>query len=111
MAAAHDIKVIPATQPAPAQASFTTTIQIELDGRRLSTQIHTKSINDLKRTLRALASANMLVEDAPAASTPNSDQPPICNLHNRPMKPSKKPGAWFCPAKLADGTYCQEKHE
>lgn len=36
-------------------------------------------------------------------------QAPVCNLHNKPMKPSKFGGGWYCASKLADGTYCQEK--
>lgn len=36
------------------------------------------------------------------------DAAPICNLHNRPMKPSKF-GGFYCPAKLAAGDYCKEK--
>jgi hypothetical protein len=43
----------------------------------------------------------------PAAAASTTDAPK-CNLHNRPMKPSKKPGAWICTARLADGSYCTE---
>lgn len=37
---------------------------------------------------------------------PNANAPK-CNIHNRPMLPSRKTGiAWYCPAKNQDGTYC-----
>lgn len=32
---------------------------------------------------------------------------PVCNVHNKPMKPSQH-GGYYCTAKLADGTYCKE---
>lgn len=37
------------------------------------------------------------------------DTPPVCNVHNRPMKRSQYDG-WYCTAKLADGSYCDQKH-
>lgn len=50
---------------------------------------------------------------APAASgaAPQPGQPPICVYHG-PMKESdKRPGTWYCPKKLADGSgYCKEKY-
>lgn len=35
-------------------------------------------------------------------------QAPICKWHG-PMKPSKAPGKFFCPAKMGDGSYCKEE--
>lgn len=46
---------------------------------------------------------------APVASGAPAGGAPRCNLHNKPMKESRKPGSWFCPSKLADGSYCTEK--
>lgn len=43
---------------------------------------------------------------APAAA---SRPVPVCPVHNKPMKPSKKPGSFFCPGRNADGSYCDEK--
>lgn len=37
------------------------------------------------------------------------EAPPVCQYHG-PMKPStKKPGSFYCPAKMGDGSYCKEK--
>jgi hypothetical protein len=47
----------------------------------------------------------------PAPASTAAAGPPKCNVHNRQMKPSKQPGAWFCSAKLGDGSYCTEKVE
>ncbi len=33
---------------------------------------------------------------------------PICPVHQRPMKPSKRHGVFYCSAQVGDG-YCQEE--
>jgi len=59
----------------------------------------------LANELKALREQLAQVATAPAAS---ADNPPKCKYHGA-MKPSKKPGAWYCPKKLADGSYCDQK--
>lgn len=44
-----------------------------------------------------------------AQSSPVPAVPPICSVHKKTMKPSRKPGSFFCPGRNADGTYCEEK--
>ena len=34
---------------------------------------------------------------------------PVCPIHNSQMKPSQKPGAFFCPKKDESGAYCRHK--
>lgn len=34
---------------------------------------------------------------------------PVCPIHNTPMKPSRKPGGWFCSKRTDDGDYCDQK--
>ncbi|NOT60337.1 MAG: hypothetical protein HOP19_08950 [Acidobacteria bacterium] len=44
---------------------------------------------------------------ASAATAGDSSAPPKCRIHHVPMKPSRKPGNFFCPKK--DGQhYCAE---
>lgn len=43
---------------------------------------------------------------APAPTNANGAAP-VCNVHNKPMKPSQH-GGYYCTAKLADGSYCKE---
>ncbi len=43
-----------------------------------------------------------------AQSSPPEGEQPVCNLHNRAMKPSQY-GGWYCTAKNEDGTYCKNK--
>lgn len=33
---------------------------------------------------------------------------PLCPVHNAPMKPSRKPGKFYCARKADDGEYCRE---
>ena len=33
---------------------------------------------------------------------------PLCPVHNSPMKPSRKPGKFYCTKKADDGEYCRE---
>ncbi len=33
---------------------------------------------------------------------------PTCPIHNAPMKPSRKPGKFYCAKKAEDGEYCRE---
>lgn len=60
--------------------------------------------------LKAMQQAGMAQAAAPAlvAAAPTADAPPVCPVHGKPMKPSRKPGSWFCSAKVGDD-YCQEK--
>lgn len=44
---------------------------------------------------------------APAAASEGGA--PTCRVHGTAMKPSRRPGSFFCSKKLADGSYCSEK--
>lgn len=47
---------------------------------------------------------------APAAVPSANAEPAVCIYHG-PMKESQnRPGTFYCPKKLADGTYCKEKY-
>ncbi len=82
------------------------TVQATIDGHSAPLSIEGTSINEIRRAVRLLDTNGMLA----AQPTPISptDEPPRCPVHNRPMKPSKKPGAWFCSAKVGDG-YCDQR--
>ena len=34
---------------------------------------------------------------------------PVCQVHQQPMREGKKPGTFFCPKKMPDGSYCTQK--
>ncbi len=43
-----------------------------------------------------------------APSTPPSETP-ICEYHGAMKESTKRPGSWFCPHKMGDGSYCKSK--
>ena len=63
---------------------------------------------------RMLGRLQVLLAEYPAAPTaaaavPTSPPPaPVCQWHGA-MKASTKHGGWYCPAKMADGSYCKER--
>jgi hypothetical protein len=96
---------MPAAQSAGAKFTITAILEgfpvtIELEGKA-------EALKGIIERLRAIGAQPPQANGKLSAT--NTDVPPRCNLHNRPMKPSKKPGGWFCPAKLGDGSYCSEK--
>lgn len=65
---------------------------------------------ELIRILKDMSAAGMTQSAAPAlapAAAPG-DAAPICPVHQRPMKASRKPGSWFCSAKVGEG-YCDQR--
>ncbi len=64
--------------------------------------------SEIVNILKQMQAAGMQ-QVAPVTTAPTaSDGPPLCPVHSKPMKESRKPGSWFCSAKVGDG-YCQEK--
>jgi hypothetical protein len=45
---------------------------------------------------------------ATAGATIADDAPPVCPMHKAKMKPSRKPGTWYCPKKDGED-YCSHK--
>jgi hypothetical protein len=45
----------------------------------------------------------------PKAQASTSPQPPTCPWHGTMKESAKAKDTWFCPAKMADGTYCTER--
>jgi hypothetical protein len=88
----------------PPNVTYRFVVTATIDGHSAPLSIEGTSISEIRRAVRLL-DANGLLDGTPAAT---SDEPPRCPVHNRPMKPSKKPGAWFCSAKTPDG-YCDQK--
>lgn len=122
----------PAPQPAPASAAAPTSAAVPLhplamlDIEFLSEQgfhcqLHLQApswsgvLDQLGQATGRLATMKAkplpapVIAAAPAAGKP-SGEIPICPVHNKRMKKSRKPGAWFCPVKDArTDEYCDEK--
>jgi hypothetical protein len=80
---------------------FTFTVQAAVDGVTAPLQIHAESMNEVRHAVRLLKENDMLVENG-------NGNAPKCPIHHKPMKPSKKPGAWYCSARVGEG-YCDQK--
>ena len=65
--------------------------------------ISSSTVNDLVKSIKLLEHAGI----TPTTAGQPSPNTPICPVHQRPMKPSRKPGSFYCSAKVDDG-YCQE---
>ena len=52
-----------------------------------------------------------LSAQAPADySTMQSTQTPVCQWHGAMKESTRAKGTWYCPAKMADGSYCKARH-
>jgi hypothetical protein len=63
---------------------------------------------------RLLARLETLLQRFPVEATalvqaPTAPPPPVCPWHGRMKESTKAQGTWYCPGKMADGTYCQER--
>ncbi len=67
--------------------------------------INSTTINDLVKSITLLERAGI---QPTTATTQGTGSAPVCPIHQRPMKPSRKPGSFTCSAQVGDGYY-QEK--
>lgn len=76
----------------------------------------TRHGQDVLVTLRGTAFASVAAQvdaaagwlDTPHAAPPAA-QTPVCAHHGAMKESTKAPGTYYCPAKMADGTYCKER--
>ncbi len=88
----------------PPAAHYSLTVHVQLEGITAPLAISADSVNELRKAVRLLKE-NGFIPEQPAST---NGEPPVCPVHHKAMKPSKKPGAWFCSAKVGDG-YCEQK--
>ena len=89
----------------PPDVTYRFVINATIDGHTAPLSIEGASLNEIRRAVRLLASNGML---AAKNQSQAATEPPQCPVHHKPMKPSKKPGTWFCSARVDDG-YCDQK--
>jgi hypothetical protein len=102
------------SQPIPAQASPTVpttplpeapasvNVHVEISGRQVQLTLRDSDEGRLLQRLEAV------LQRFPLVGKPAEDTTPQCPTHG-PMKPSTKGKGWYCPAKLADGRWCNSK--
>ena len=102
------------SQPTPAQASpavpasplpeapASVNVHLELAGRQVQLTLRDSDEGRLLQRLEAVLKQFPLVVKSAGDTTPQ------CPTHG-PMKPSTKGKGWYCPTKLADGSWCKGK--
>jgi hypothetical protein len=100
-----NVTSIESKQPAPAGAKFT--INAMFDGFPI--QIEVEGAADRLRAmierLKAIGAEPPQVASAPPTKIAGA---PLCPVHNKAMKPSAKPGKFYCPRRSDNGEYCRE---
>ena len=87
------------TAAAPqAVAKFSITCQI--DGFSVIVEVEGKA-----DSLRAIGATPV---QTPAPEPTKAAGAATCPVHHSPMKPSRKPGKFYCAKKAEDGEYCRE---
>ena len=90
-------------QPAPS-ARFT--ISATLDGFPVQVEVEGNA-DKLRGMIERLKSIGAQPPQATSKAS-NATSGPLCPIHHSPMKPSRKPGRFYCAKKAEDGEYCRE---
>lgn len=87
-------------------------------GYPITITLNDMKLDQLDDALATLLERGYMPAEAPSVLGPNAPAPaqqqpasgpPVCQYHG-PMKESTaRPGTWFCPKKMGDGSYCKEK--
>ena len=87
-------------------------IQAEIEGFPVTVTFRGKA-DILKATVAKLKEAGATPPKAVTTTATNAsaapDAPPVCPVHKAKLKPSRKPGTFYCPKKDGDD-YCDFKH-
>lgn len=101
------LKVTPieSGQRAPASAKFTITASI--DGFPVAVEVEGKadSLRAMIDRLKAIGAQPPVAVQSEQALPAGA---PLCPVHKTAMKPSRKPGKFYCAKKAEDGEYCRE---
>jgi hypothetical protein len=99
--------VVSIEKPATETKSAKFRITCELEGFAVEIEIDGKADN-----LKALVERLKAIGAQPLTGKPGSAKSgdaPLCPVHHKPMKPSRKPGSFYCPKQIGEGIYCDEK--
>src|SRR5262245_28694941 len=82
-------------------------IACQLDGFPVSVEVEGRA-----DSLRAMIAKLQAIGAEPPSGTMTANTPsasaPVCPIHRTKMKPSRKPGKFYCAGKDEDGEYCKE---
>jgi hypothetical protein len=104
----NNVTPIESKQPAPAGARFTITASI--DGFPVSVEVEGKAdaLRAMIDRLKAIGAEPPVPQNLQTSEPTKVAGVPRCSVHNAPMKPSRKPGKFYCAKRADDGEYCRE---
>jgi hypothetical protein len=88
---------------APASAN----VHVVLAGRTVQVTLRDNDEQRLLIRLEALLKRFPVETPGQDSATP---QTPVCLWHGAMKESTKAKGTWYCPAKMADGSYCKSRH-
>jgi hypothetical protein len=95
----------PATETKPARFKIT----CELEGFHIEVETEGKADNLKAMIERLKAIGAQPLTGKPGQAQSNSTSTPLCPVHNKPMKSSRKPGTFYCSKQIGEGVYCDQK--
>ncbi len=93
---------------APASAN----VFVTLKGRQVQLTLRDTCEARLLHRLSVVLDQFPLQPTAQASTTQaqiRQPQTPLCKWHGGMKESIKAPGTWYCPSKMGDGSYCQER--
>ena len=100
-----------APAPAPARPAATFTIHALIDDFPFDVSF-TGSADQLAATvqrLRDLGAVPPTLAARAAVEAEKERSAPVCEFHGPMKESSKRPGTYYCPAKMGNGDYCKSK--
>jgi hypothetical protein len=94
---------VPRLPEAPASVN----VHVVLAGRTVQVTLRDSDEQRLLARLEKLL-ARLPVETPGQESA--THQIPVCPWHGAMKESTKTKGTWYCPAKMADGSYCKSRH-
>jgi hypothetical protein len=101
----NNVTPIESKQPAPAGAKFI--INAQIDGFPIQIEVE-GAADRLRAMIDRLKAIGAEPPQIAAAVSTKPAGAPLCPVHNKAMKPSAKPGKFYCPRRSDDGEYCRE---
>jgi hypothetical protein len=99
--------VAPPVVPLP-EAPASVSVRLPVAGHDVQWTLRDTDETRLAARLDALLARYPVEGQSPAVAAPVPQTVPMCKYHGA-MKPSTKSKGFYCPAKMADGTYCTER--
>jgi hypothetical protein len=104
-----------AAAPALPEAPASVNVRLCISGADVQWTLRDVDEHRLSERLEALLTRfPQTAKTTGEASAPQQPQtpgaPPVCPHHGKSKESTKATGTFFCPSKMADGTYCQWRH-